>query len=99
MTTERRMIILKLAGEAFELDLDVASGNVTQDESGRWVIGHHTLDEWLAAHRGDEVVLIMGSLEDDRPVQTRTCKTCGRDYTDLACPHCRATRIRLRGQP
>jgi hypothetical protein len=99
MSIERRAIILKLAGEAYELDLDVASGTVTQNENGQWVIGHHTLDEWLSSHRGDEVVLILGSLEDDRPVQTRTCNTCGRDYTDLACPHCRATRIRLRGRP
>ena len=99
MTTERRAIRLKLAGEAFELDLDVASGMVTQNESGQWVIGHHPLDEWLASHKGEEVVLILGSLEDDRPVKTRTCNTCGRDYTDLACPYCRATRIRLRGQP
>ena len=99
MTTERRAIILRLAREAFELDLDVVSGTVTQNESGQWVIGHHTLDEWLTSHRDDEVVLILGSLEDDRPVEMRTCNTCGRDYTDLACPHCRAARIRLRGRP
>lgn len=99
MTTERRAIILKLASEAYELDLDVASGSVTIDEKGQWIIGHHILGEWLAAHKGEEVVLILGSLEDDRAVQIRTCKTCGRDYTDLECPHCRATRIRLRGQP
>jgi hypothetical protein len=45
------------------------------------------------------VVLVMGSLADDRPVETRTCRTCGRDYTELECPHCRANRIRLRGRP
>ncbi len=99
MTAERRALILKLAGEAFEIDLDVASGTVKQNESGQWFIDHHALDEWLASHRGDEVVLILGSLEDDRPVKTRTCRTCGRDYTDIACPTCRATRIRLRGRP
>lgn len=99
MTTERRAIILKLAGEAYELDLAVASGTVSQDEHGRWIIGQQPLDEWLKAHEGDEVALILGSLEDDRPVNTRTCHTCGRDYTDLTCPYCRATRIRLRGKP
>lgn len=99
MTTERRAIILRLASEAYELDLDVASGTLQQDEGGSWVIGHHTVDEWLSSKEGDEVVLILGSLADDRPVQTRTCRTCGRDYADLECPYCRATRIRLRGQP
>ena len=99
MTTERRAIILKLAGEAYELDLDVASGKVTKNESGQWAIGHQSVDEWLSSHLGDEIVLILGSLEDDRPVKTQTCNTCGRDYVDLACPYCRTTRIRLRGQP
>ena len=99
MTIERRAIILKLAGEAFELGLNVVNGTVTQNESGQWVIGHHTLDEWLTSHRDDEVVLILGSLEDDRPVEMRTCNTCGRDYTDLAFPYCLAARIRLRGRP
>jgi hypothetical protein len=51
----------------------------------------------LAAHTGQELVVVLSSAEDERPVQVRTCRTCGRDYTDLECPHCRANRIRLRG--
>ena len=43
------------------------------------------------------MVLVLGALDDDRPVETRTCRTCGRDYTDVECPYCRANRIRLRG--
>lgn len=95
--SQRRAIILKLAAAAREMELDVANGTLAQDENGRWQIGRHDLETWLQQHQGEEVVLVMGSLADERPVETRTCLTCGRDYTDLECPYCRANRIRLRG--
>ena len=97
MSSIRRATILKLASTAYEMDLDVMNGIVTRDENGRWRIGLHDLDEWLAKQEGNEVVLVMGDLSDEQEVVTRTCRTCGRDYTDLECPHCRANRIRLRG--
>jgi hypothetical protein len=99
MNTIRRAAILKLATAAYEMKLDVANGIARQDETGRWLVGEQDLHNWLSAHTGEELVLIMGSLADDRPVQTRTCRTCGRDYTDPECPYCRESRIRLRGQP
>ena len=99
MSTARRAAILKMASAAYEMDLDVATGSISQDADGRWLIGKHDLSNWLNDHQGEELVIILGSLEDDRPVATRTCSTCGRDYTDLECPHCRASRIRLRGEP
>lgn len=97
MTTMRRAAILKMASSAYEMDLDVAKGVLSQDEQGRWQVGGRDIQQWLAQYRGQELVLVLGSLEDDRPVQVRTCRTCGRDYTDLECPTCRANRIRLRG--
>ena len=99
MNTIRRAAILKLASAAYEMNLDVANGVAHRDASGNWFIGDHSLESWLNAHAGEEVVLVMGSLADERPVETRTCRTCGRDYTELECPHCRANRIRLRGHP
>lgn len=99
MNTARRAAILKMATAAYELKLDVANGVAWQDENGRWRVGEQDLERWLSAHEGEELVLILGSLADERPVQIRTCRTCGRDYTDVECPHCRASRIRLRGQP
>ncbi len=98
MTTERRAVILKLASEAFELDLDVANGKLLSNKD-RWLIGDTDIIDLLKSHEGEDVVLIIGSFQDERPVRSRTCRTCGRDYTDLECPHCRATRIRLRGKP
>ncbi len=99
MTTMRRAAILKLASAAYEMGLSVANGVVTRDKDGRWFIGQHELDIWLSEHEGEESVLVLGSLEDDRPVEVRTCGTCGRDYTEIECPHCRSSRFRLRGTP
>ena len=97
MSATRRAAILRLASSAYEMDLDVLNGILARAEDGRWRIGTRDLDQWLAAHEGEELVLVLGSLADDEPVKTRTCYTCGRDYTDLECPYCRANRIRLRG--
>jgi hypothetical protein len=99
MSSIRRAAILKLASAAYEMDLDVANGALVRDKDGRWRVGHHDLDSWLAEHEGEELVLVLGSLVDERPVDVRTCGTCGRDYTEIECPHCRTSRYRLRGQP
>ena len=97
MSGMRQAVVLKLAAAAYEMDLDVLRGLLHRDEKGRWSVGGHALEAWLAAHEGEELVLVLGSLEDEREVEVRTCRTCGRDYTDLECPHCRERRIRLRG--
>ena len=97
MAAIRRAAILKLASAAYEMKLDVVNGVVAKTEDGRWRIGSHDLSAFLEKHQGEELVLVLGSLDDDQAVETRTCRTCGRDYTDLECPYCRANRIRLRG--
>jgi len=97
MSAIRRAAIHKLAAAAYEMDLDTMTGVVSQDENGRWRIGNNNLDAWLTMHIDEEIVIVLGSLADERPIETRTCRTCGRDYTELECPHCRANRIRLRG--
>jgi hypothetical protein len=93
----KRAAIYKLATAAHEIDLDVMDGILERDEDGRWHVGRHDLMKWLASHEGEELVLVLGSLADAGPLQMRTCRTCGRDYTDMECPYCRANRIRLRG--
>lgn len=93
----RRAAIYKMATAAHELELDVMNGILRKEPDGRWVIGEQDLVSWLVAHEGEDMVVVLGSLEDEREVQVRTCRTCGRDYTDLECPYCRANRIRLRG--
>lgn len=98
MPAIRRAAILKMAASAREMELDVMNGVIARQGDGRWRIGPYDLDEWLAQHEGEDLVLVLSSLADERPVETRTCRTCGRDYTELECPHCRTNRIRLRGR-
>ncbi len=98
MSAMRRAAIHKLATAAYEMNLQVMNGVVAKGENGRWLVGSHDLIEWLNQHDGEEVVFVLGSLADERPLRNRTCRTCGRDYKDLECPHCRANRIRLRGR-
>lgn len=98
MSTIRRAAILKMAATAYEMDLKVLRGSLHQDSSGHWWVGNLSLEQWLAEHAQEEIVLVLGSLADERPVEVRTCRTCGRDYTDVECPYCRANRIRLRGR-
>ena len=97
MSGNRRATIYKLASAAQEAELAVMNGSLRRNEAGLWFVNSRDLSEWLTAHEGEEVVIVLGSMADERPVQVRTCRTCGRDYTDLDCPHCRANRIRLRG--
>lgn len=97
MKQMRRAVIYKLASAAHEMELDVMTGVLRRDEEGRWRIGDYDLSAWVEAHSGEEMALVLASLDDDRDVEVRTCRTCGRDYTDVECPYCRANRIRLRG--
>ena len=98
MSAMRRSAIYKLASAAYEMDLEVMSGVLQQTGNGRWRIGEHDLLTWLEEHQGEELVVVLGSLADKRPVEVRVCRTCGREYMDLECPHCRANRVRLRGR-
>ena len=95
----RRAAILRLATSAYEMGLDVVQGEITMGADGRWLIGVNDLQTWLSRRQGEEVVLVLGALADNRPVTVMTCRTCGRDYTDTECPHCRANRRRFRGEP
>lgn len=96
-STTRRAALLKLATNAYESQLDVMSGLLQRDDQGRWRIGRHDLTAWLEQHGNEEVTFVLGSAESDAAPEVRTCRTCGRDYTDIECPYCRANRLRLRG--
>ena len=97
MDTIRRVALMKFASAAYEMGLERFSGVLARDESGQWLVGDKPLRQWLSQHQGEEVVVVMGSLADTRPLPPRTCRTCGRDYQEMECPHCRSNRIRLRG--
>jgi len=99
MSAYRKASIRELATAAYELRSGVVEGRLHRGvEDGRWEVDDVRLDEWLADYDGQEVVLIVASLDDERPVPSRTCRTCGTDYVGVECPRCREARIRLRGR-
>ena len=98
MPAYRKASIRELALAAYELDAGVVEGQLHRSaEDGRWMVGGTRLNEWLARYDDQEIVLIVASLDDDRPVPSKTCRTCGDEYAGIYCPRCREARIRLRG--
>ncbi len=93
----RKASVLEMATAAYELDASVRRG-VLRKIDGKWTVLGDDLDSWLNKFEGQEVVLIAASLSDERPLETRTCRTCGREFVGLECPHCREARVRLRGR-
>ena len=99
MPAYRKASIRELASAAHELDSGVLEGRLRRGaEDGQWVVGGVALSEWLAGYDGQEIVLIVASLEDDRPLPPKECRTCGTEYVGIECPRCREARIRLRGR-
>ncbi len=93
----RKASVLELATYAYELEAGVLRGVLLRDEDGSWKIEGTAIEDWLATYNGKEIVLIAASLEDDRPMRAKVCRTCGREYQGVECPHCREVRRRLRG--
>lgn len=99
MPAHRKASVRELASAAYELDAGVTEGRLHRSaEDGRWMLDDVRLDKWLAKYNKQEIVLIAASLEDERPIPPKTCRTCGNEYTGIKCPRCREARIRLRGR-
>ncbi len=94
----RKASVLELATAAYDLDATVLRGRLGKSPDGTWTIGGIKIEERIAPLEGQEIVVIIASLEDSRAVETRICARCGRDYTGAFCPHCREARLRLRGR-
>lgn len=94
----RKASILKLGTAAYEMGLQVLRGELEKGHDGQLVVNQQRLADWLRDFEGQEVVLIAASLADEREPVVRTCRTCGRDYVEHECPHCRTSRMRLRGE-
>ncbi len=94
----RRASIRELITAAYELDGHTLQGVIRRDAEGHWFIGSQALDEMLQRYEGHEVALIYLDFADDRPMEKKICRTCGREYQGTECPVCREARIRLRGR-
>jgi len=98
MPAIRKAALRELAAAAYELDAGVIQGELRQSADGAWSVGDTPLADWLEQYTGQKVYLIIASLENDRPLQPKVCRTCGTEYTGMECPRCREARVRLRGQ-
>ncbi len=98
MTAYRKASIRDLTKAAYALHGHFLEGRLHQDEEGQWKVGDTPLEEWLARYAREEVTLILVPMEADRPMEPKICRTCGRRYIDVECPHCREVRTRLRGR-
>lgn len=93
----RKASVLELSTAAYELDAAVKRGVLLRVD-GRLTIMGEDLDNILKRFEGQEIVLIAASLNDERPIDPRVCRTCGREYFGIECAHCRDARVRLRGR-
>jgi hypothetical protein len=99
MPAHRKASIRELSTAAYELDSGVVEGYLHRDPgNGAWMVGEKRLDTWLDRYDNQEIVLIVASLDDDRPMPLKVCRTCGTEYRGFDCPRCRQARIRLRGR-
>lgn len=99
MPAHRKASIRDLARGAYELGSSVVEGRLHRDpESGTWMVGEEPLGTWLEKFDDEEILLIATSLEDDRPMPVKVCRTCGTEFRGIECPRCREIRIRLRGR-
>lgn len=98
MRITRRARALEMVTEAYELEAGVSQGVLRRNPAdGQWMVRDTPLDLLLERFAGQEVALIVAPLEDDKPMPTKTCHTCGEEYVGAECPHCREVRTRLRG--
>jgi hypothetical protein len=92
----RKAAVLDLATAAYEINAEVKRG-VVERVNGHWTIAGMELEKLLAQYEGQELVMILASLNDNRALDARTCTRCGREFVGLECPSCREARMRLRG--
>jgi hypothetical protein len=98
MSSLRKASLRDLATSAYELEAGVLEGQLHRDKKGgEWMVGNTTLSSWLDRYAEQEVYLIVASLDDERPIPPKVCRTCATEYVGAECPRCRMARIRLRG--
>ena len=98
MRAIRKADIRRLTTEVFKLDGRSLEGVLRRDTTnGQLSINGVAIEEWLAREENKEVSLLLIPGESDRPLETQTCNTCGREYSGASCPYCREVSYRLRG--
>jgi hypothetical protein len=88
----------RLVNLAHEVRAETLRGSLLEGGTGTLTVAGRDVADWLSRFAGQEVVLVVAALADERAILRRTCRTCGRDYEGRTCPHCEEVRLRLRGR-
>jgi hypothetical protein len=87
----------ELMSRGYEMGATVVEGTVQRRVDGTWGVGDRSLDDVLRALDGEEVVLVLATVQEGRG-KKRLCRVCGSEYEGYECPRCREIRQRLRGR-
>lgn len=85
-----------LSGTASRIGATLLGGQLVK-EGGQFVVNKINLTELLESLVDEDVLVVIGQVKDNVTEESKTCLTCGRDYTGSECPHCARVRSRLRG--
>jgi len=85
-----------LSSNATRTGAIVLGGQLVQ-EGEHFFVNKTDVTELLENLAGQNVVIIITSVEDQPEERIKNCLTCGREYTGPECPHCARVRSRLRG--
>ena len=97
--TIRKSSVQELAIRAHEMGAGVLRGPLQRlDEERGWTVGGIHLTDWLSRYEGRDLILITAVIGEGQEPATKTCGTCGREYSGSQCPYCREARERLRGR-
>ncbi len=75
----------------------VVLGGRLEQEDDHFFVNKTDLTGLLENLTGQNVVIIVTSVEDQQEEWIKNCLTCGREYSGPKCPHCARVLSRLRG--
>ena len=87
----------KFSAEGAKSGATVLGGQLIK-ENGHYIINKINITTVLEELLDQNVLLVIGVVENETKELIKTCLTCGDDYTGLECPRCARIRSRLRGE-
>lgn len=84
-----------LSGTASRMGANVNGGKLTQQD-GQFFVNKTNITALLESLVDENVLVMVGQINEEKIVEVKTCLTCGREYTESECPHCARVRSRLR---
>ncbi len=94
--TIARSTARKLSVDAAKSGAAAVRGRLLKD-GNRYILNQTDVTALLEELVDQNILLLIGVIDDEMEEHVRTCLTCGREYTGSECPHCARVRSRLRG--